>query len=563
MAEARIKRALISVYDKTGIVDFTRALTNELGIEIISTGGTAALLKRNGIPVTLVEEITGFPELMDGRVKTLHPMIHAAILADRDDPEHVRQLAEHGIKPIDMVVVDLYPFGSTVAEPECTLERALEMIDIGGPCLLRAAAKNHRHVLPVGDQSLYEGCLDFLRGEGHVDEIEVRRHLATRAFDITSEYDIEVQCYLDDIGQQLEIEELPVGDDRRVLIEEGGGWGQWWATSKTLRYGENPHQQAAYLGGEEPAPASVAPEHQIAGAEASFNNYSDADAASELCKELTRGNLGHPHVVTFIKHTNACGVGVADDRLEAYRRAYLGDPNATMGGVLACNFAVDPECATAVMETYDRWGKEAGVGGFFVEAWVAPSFDAPAMEIIKAKRRWGERVRLLSIGDMKIPPDAGELSYRSINGGTLAQTRDVVGLNEGQWKVVTKRAPTDAELADLRLAWLICKHTKSNAITICRDSLLIGNGAGQMSRVMSCRVATWLAGENGHSERLAGAVAASDAFFPFADGPNILMDAGVTAVIQPGGGKRDEDTIKACNDRGAAMVFTGTRHFKH
>jgi phosphoribosylaminoimidazolecarboxamide formyltransferase/IMP cyclohydrolase len=294
----------------------------------------------------------------------------------------------------------------------------------------------------------------------------------------------------------------------------------------------------------------------------SYNNYADASAAQELCAELTRAKPGNA-IVCFVKHTNACGVAVDADPVEAYRRAYLGDPNAAMGGILAVNFAVTPRFAEAAMETYQRWGKAAGAGGFFVEVWLAPAFDDPAVQVIRTKKEWGQRVRLLAVGDMGTPPDPNELDYKRIAGGMLVQTRDLVGLNEEQWKVVTKRPPTEAEMSDLRLAWLVCKHTKSNAITICRDGMLLGNGAGQMSRVMSCRIATWLAQENGHADQLRGAVAASDAFFPFRDGPDILMDAGVTAVIQPGGGKRDEDTVQACDERGSAMIFTGTRHFRH
>ena len=273
--------------------------------------------------------------------------------------------------------------------------------------------------------------------------------------------------------------------------------------------------------------------------------------------------------VCFIKHTNTCGAAVHAEPIEAYREAYLGDPNAAMGGVLAVNFVVTAPFAAAVMETYSRWGKAAGAGGFFVEVWLAPAFDDEAVRIVRGeqeggpKREWGKRVRLLTVCDMSVPPNPDELDMKRIASGMLIQTRDLVGLNEEQWKVVTKRQPTAAEMDDLRLAWLVCKHTKSNAITICRDGMLIGNGAGQMSRVMSCRIAAWLAKENGHADQLKGAVAASDAFFPFRDGPDILMDAGVTALIQPGGSKRDEDTIKACDERGAAMIFTGTRHFKH
>jgi phosphoribosylaminoimidazolecarboxamide formyltransferase/IMP cyclohydrolase len=299
----------------------------------------------------------------------------------------------------------------------------------------------------------------------------------------------------------------------------------------------------------------------------SFNNYVDGAAALELCKELTRCDTHvqeHPQpTCVFIKHTNACGVGIASDPTEAYRRAYLGDPNAAMGGILACNFPIDGDFATEVMASYARWGKDAGAGGFFVEVWIAPSFDDGAREIITTSKPWGKRVRLQEVGDLTLPVDQHDLDYRKIGGGMLVQSRDTLGLNEREWQVASKRAPTDREMVDLRLAWLVCKHTKSNAITLCRDNMLIGNGAGQMSRVMSCRIARWLAEDNGHADKLRGAAAASDAFFPFPDGPNALMEAGITAIIQPGGSKRDEDTIKACNDRDVAMIITGTRHFKH
>ncbi len=567
MARHKIKRALLSVYDKTGIVDFARALVEEFGIEIISTGGTAVLLKENTIPVTLVEEVTGFPEMMNGRVKTLHPKIHAAVLADRDNPDHLRQLQEQGIQPIDMVVVSLYPFEETVADPNCTFEQAIEMIDIGGPCLLRAAAKNHQHVLPVGGQMFYEECLAYLREEWPEEASAFRRWLACTAFEITSEYDVDVQCYLEGVAQEADAKTAPE-DDGEGFLPEGAGLVQVWETSKRLRYGENPHQKAAFLGPGEIDAGCVAPDRIVAGEPASFNNYADADAALALSKELTRafssrskGNT--PYACVFAKHTNPCGVGVADEPIEAYRRAYLGDPNAAMGGILACNFEIKADFATAVMETYAHWGKEAGAGGFFIEVWVAPSFDQAALEVPQALKKWGSRVRLMAVGEMGDAPDETAVTCKTVSGGMLLQTPDIVRLNEEEWKVVTKRTPRDAELADLRLALLICKHTKSNTITVCKDNMLLGNGAGQMSRVMSCRIATWLAKENGHAEKLAGAVAASDAFFPFRDGPDILMDAGLSALIQPGGSKRDEDTIKACDERGTAMVFTGIRHFRH
>jgi AICAR transformylase/IMP cyclohydrolase PurH/REP element-mobilizing transposase RayT len=752
----KIRRALISVYDKTGIVEFARALHEEFGVEIISTGGTAKALTEAAIPVTLVEDITGFPEMLDGRVKTLHPKIHAAILADRDDAEHMRQLAEQGIKPIDMVVVNLYPFEKTVADPNCKFEDALETIDIGGPCLLRAAAKNHRHVLvlhdPVDLQHVLDWIPDGLSEEGWQF---VRRNYARSAFRLAAAYNAAIVGHL---SRHPGPEGEPADFHAWLLTE----WGR-------PRYGENPHQSAEVLC---PGPPCAPPVPHLltvdpttggASVELSFNNYVDASAALELCAELTRAarvrqmwhrrpageesvapasrrwkpvgqerhtrrnlphiqNPGRSYFVTFrvrqgqlppvardlalsacqfwhgrkmtlhiatvmpdhvhllltpylfesgesvplaellhsiksytahriarktgfappiwldeswdrimrhesefretweyietnpiraqlgrdyrwvwfsqtefeeagyvetgashrrdagatgeestpclraccfIKHTNACGVGSADDPVEAYRRAYLGDPNAAMGGILAVNFNVEAAFAEAVMESLQRWGKAAGAGAFFVEVWVAPSFDDEAVEIIRTKKKWGERVRLLAVGDMCIPPDPDERDIKTIAGGVLMQTPDLVGLNEDEWKIATERAPTERELSDLRLAWLIAKHTKSNAISICKDGMLIGNGAGQMSRVMSCRIATWLAKENGHAEKLEGTAAASDAFFPFRDGPDILTDAGVTAIIQPGGSKRDQEVIDACNERGAAMIFTGTRHFRH
>ncbi|MEK6643889.1 MAG: bifunctional phosphoribosylaminoimidazolecarboxamide formyltransferase/IMP cyclohydrolase [Planctomycetota bacterium] len=555
MAERKIKRALIAVYDKTGITEFARALVDEFGIEIISTGGTAKHLKDAGIPVTMVEEVTGFPEMLDGRVKTLHPKIHAAILADRDNPEHMRQLAEHGIKPIDMVVVNLYPFEKTVADPNCTMDQAIEMIDIGGPCMLRAAAKNHKHVLVVSASFWYDSILRILRGERGVKSLaDEMRDAAFHVFGATEEYDAAIWEWLGGKDEG----DFPVFFARRFF-----SWG-------SLAYGENRHQTGRLVSldgmigstnfGVAPIQQRGRFQHEEIW-ELSYNNFGDADAAHELCSELTRA--GPKPTCLFIKHTNACGVGVADDTIEAYRRAYLGDVNAAMGGILAVSFPVNAEFVDAVMHSLDRWGKAAGAGAFFVEVWVAPSFDEDAVKLIRSAKKWGENVRLLAVGEMTVAPDPDQLEYKTIAGGMLVQSRDNLGLNEDQWKVVTKRAPTESEMSDLRLAWLIAKHTKSNAISICEDGMLIGNGAGQMSRVMSCRIATWLAKENGHADKLAGSAAASDAFFPFRDGPDILMDAGVTAIIQPGGSKRDEDTIKACDERGVAMIFTGTRHFKH
>lgn len=579
MADMPIRRALIAVYDKTGIVEFARALVDEFGIEIISTGGTAKHLKDAGVPVTLVEEVTGFPEMLDGRVKTLHPKIHAGILADRDNPEHMRQLEQHGIKPIDMVVVNLYPFEETVADPNCTFEQAIEMIDIGGPCMLRAAAKNHQHVLVVNTVESHMEVLDYLRNvasrrvASKIQDQEFRLRMGGNTYLATSVYDSRVAEWL---SQRL---------------ASGSGWPSFGSIFANdwgfLRYGENPHQDSSLWqisGDSEDFDLTIADAFYETGGESeqqlSHNNYVDADAALALCAELSREGLAiqlstqtlqfdprisfrDSSIAVFIKHTNACGVGMADEPVDAYRRAYLGDPNAAMGGILAVNFPVTAAFAEVVMESLQKWGKDAGAGAFFVEVLLAPSFDEDAVQIIRTKKKWGEKVRLLDVGPMDVEPDPGELDYKRIAGGMLVQSRDLVGLNEDEWKVVTKRKPTDAEMADLRLAWLVAKHTKSNAISICKDGMLIGNGAGQMSRVMSCRIATWLAKENGHAEELAGSVAASDAFFPFRDGPDILMEAGVTAIIQPGGSKRDDETIAACDERNVAMIHTGTRHFRH
>lgn len=600
-----IRRALLSVWDKRGLVDFARALHAEFDVELISTGGTARVLTAAGLPVTLVETLSGSGEMLDGRVKTLHPAIHAAILADRDNPEHMRQLAAAGIRPIDLVVVDLYPFQQSVANPDCTFGQVIEMIDIGGVALLRAAAKNHRYVLVASTPAHRERVLGLLRAARHSGAptdagATLARELAGEAFRVTAAYDAAIH------------EWLGGGENRLLELEIG----------RTLRYGENPHQTAQTLfRARHPerldlVAADLRSEQSLANATPmSFNNFLDADAAVGLCAELARAadsgvlrrvaSVGycqpqsapsttkeHPAAcAVFIKHTNPCGVGVAADPVEAYRRAYLGDPNAAMGGILAVNFPVDADFAAVVLDTYDRFGKplkDAGAahapGGFFVEVWIAPHFSAAAVDLIRGPRKkWGASARLLAVGDLNTAIEPNCRQLRSIAGGLLSQTPDARGLDESQWRVVTRRAPSTAEMADLRLAWLVSKHTRSNAISIVRDGRLLGNGAGQMSRVMSCRIATWLARENGHLAADSGGsgaaplssdagsslteqptpVAASDAFFPFPDGPQILLDAGVTALIQPGGSKRDEETIALCDARGAAMIFTGTRHFRH
>ncbi|MFQ5430347.1 MAG: bifunctional phosphoribosylaminoimidazolecarboxamide formyltransferase/IMP cyclohydrolase [Phycisphaerae bacterium] len=610
MANVEIKRALIAVYDKTGVAEFARSLVEEFGVEIISTGGTARHLQAAGIPVTLVEQITGFPEMLNGRVKTLHPKIHAAILADRDNPEHMRQLVEQGIEPIDMVVVNLYPFEETIKRPDCTFDEAIEMIDIGGPCLLRAAAKNHRHVVVVSEAHTRELVLTELGDDGIVSE-STRVALATLAFRVTGGYDETVELHLMERTGEY-IHDL-LGEAHALRCREDPDAAGFELPAMehvdSLRYGENPHQRGELFaewrdeegfeddGRSASKAALLSPVSAPGTTPMSFNNYVDADAALALCAELSGARMaarstGAPRGLkpaapaplaqaaepraccVFVKHTNACGVGavmsieesaktVSAARVEAYRRAYLGDPNAAMGGILAVSFEVDAGFAEVVMASLQRWGKAVGAGAFFVEVFLAPAFQEKAVDVIRNAKKWGQRVRLLTIDEMTATPDDNEIDFKRIAGGMLVQSRNLVGLNEEQWKTVTKRAPSDREMADLRLAWLVCKHTKSNAISICRDGMLIGNGAGQMSRVMSCRIATWLAKENGHEDKLKGAAAASDAFFPFRDGPDLLADAGVTAIIQPGGSKRDAETIAACDERGVAMIFTGTRHFKH
>ncbi len=559
MSQLPIRRALISVFDKTGVVAFAKSLVEEFQIDIISTGGTAVLLKENAIPVTLVEEMTGFPEMMDGRVKTLHPRVHAGLLADRSNPDHMRQMKVQGIEPIDMVVVNLYPFSQTIAQPGCTFDQAIEMIDIGGPSMLRAAAKNHKHVLVVSEASRYDETIAALR-EGEEAIQSLRRIGALAVFQQTAGYDRMVADWFHaqlqapgNVGAMSDSTNLLTLPNLKPI--EG----------KPLRYGENPHQAAHLLQHVDDTRSidlTVGDEGFDSAKAMSFNNYVDASAAVDLCEDLHRGFAGKS-VCVFVKHTNACGCCVDNDPVQAYRKAYLGDPNAAMGGILACNFRVEADFATAVMETYDRWGKAAGAGGFFVEVWSAPAFSDEAVAIVRDRKKWGANVRLLQPGSYDDSPQAGELDLKKIAGGALLQLRDTVGLNEDAWTTATKREPTEQELADLRLAWLTCKHTKSNAITICSGGMLIGNGAGQMSRVMSCRIATWLAKENGHGDKLSGSVAASDAFFPFADGPGILADAGVTSIIQPGGSKRDSDTFSFCDERNVSMLVTGMRHFKH
>jgi phosphoribosylaminoimidazolecarboxamide formyltransferase/IMP cyclohydrolase len=572
-----IRRALISVYDKTGVVELARGLI-EAGVELLSTGGTASMLREAGLEVTLVETVTGAAEMMNGRVKTLHPAVHAGILADRDNPEHMRELDEAGIQPIDMVVVNLYPFEATVSRPDCSLAEAVEMIDIGGPCMLRAAAKNHRHVIVVPDPRRYDQILSAVRTSGTVNNA-LRTRLAVETFKRTSAYDTTVAEHLARL----------TGDEPATFPPEA--LAVRMSAPAALRCGENPHQKAALYRTVNGADCTNRWTIRTNGDRMSFNNHVDADAAYALTRELSLAGAAKgdpaawsaadelqrqlandadaagrlpPYAAAFIKHTNPCGAAMANDPIEAYRKAYLGDPTAAMGGVLAMNYPVTAEVAEAVMDSLSRWGHDAGAGAFFVEVWVAPTFADDAVEVIQSRKKWGGNVRLVDAAGLADPDAATGVEFKRITGGVLAQSPDTVGLNEDAWQVASSRAPTDAELDDLRVAWLVCKHTKSNAITLARDGMILGTGAGQMSRVTACRTAVELAGRHlTATDAGSTPVAASDAFFPFADGPALLVDAGVTAIIQPGGSKRDDETIALCDEYGLSLVLTGTRHFRH
>jgi phosphoribosylaminoimidazolecarboxamide formyltransferase/IMP cyclohydrolase len=519
-----IKRALISVSDKTGIVEFATVL-DSFGVQILSTGGTAKLLQEAGIQVTEVGDYTGFPEMLDGRVKTLHPKIHGGILFRRDLPSHVAAAGDAGIPPIDLVVVNLYPFQATVAKAGCTLDEAIENIDIGGPTMVRAAAKNYQHVAVVTDTSDYPGLAGELKTNAGKLSSATRFRLAVKAFSHIAEYDGAISNYLTAIDTEGKRQAFP---DRFNLQ---------FAKAQAMRYGENPHQQAAFYvaGGEKEA--SIATARQLQGKELSYNNIADADAALECVKQFD----GAPACV-IVKHANPCGVAYGASLLEAYDRAYQTDPESAFGGIIAFNGELDAATAKAIVERQ------------FVEVIIAPKVAPAAVEVVAAKKN----VRLLECGQW--PKEPGKrLDFKRVNGGLLVQEADLALYNE--LKVVTKRAPTEDEMADLLFAWRVAKFVKSNAIVYAKENMTIGVGAGQMSRVNSARIAAIKAEHAGLEVR--GSVMASDAFFPFRDGIDSAGEAGIAAVIQPGGSMRDEEVIAAADERGMAMVFTGMRHFRH
>jgi len=532
-----IKRALISVSDKSGLEPFARALREEFAAELISTGGTARFLRDAGLDVTDVSAVTGFPEMMDGRIKTLHPMIHGGLLAVRDNPQHRAAMEQHGIAPIDLVCINLYPFAQTIAASNVTFEEAIENIDIGGPAMVRSAAKNHRYVLIVTSPDDYDEVLAELRAHGGASTLSLRLRCAQRAFALTAAYDNLIQQYL--LGRlDSEQPQQPVVLDAATLGRPHVIVGL--RKKQDLRYGENPHQRAAlYVDHDACGEASVAHARQFHGKELSYINLLDADAALGVVKELTEP------AACIVKHATPCGCAVAGDLPTAFRHAYEGDPLAAFGGIVALNRNVDLATAQAIVAV-DK----------LLEVIVAPSYDLDALDLLR--QRW-KNVRILDVGPLRRSAGgSNEIHLHKIVGGWLIQQRDLLGVDEANWKLVSRRAPTARELADLKFAWIVCKHIKSNAIAIAKDGVLVGAGAGQQDRVNAARIAAQKA-----AARAAGAVAASDAFFPFADGPQLLLEAGVTALIQPGGSVRDAETIAAVDARGAAMIFTGQRHFRH
>lgn len=526
-----IRRALFSVSDKTGLVDFARELHAKYSVELIATGGTKKALADAGLPVQDVSELTGFPEILDGRVKTLHPAIYAGLLAKRDKPEHMRTLADHGLPEIDLVVCNLYPFEQTVAKPGVTEAEAIENIDIGGPCMVRAAAKNFDAVAVVTSSAEYQGVLTQLAGSGGTDRT-YRHLLAVLAFERIHHYDLVIANYFLD---QTE----PPGPDTTSPEPDTATTGAMhleFRELQVLRYGENPHQTAAFYAEPNIARPCVATAEQLHGKELSYNNILDLDSALNLAREFP----GPAAVV--VKHNNPCGAACAGTLADAFTAAWDGDPLSAFGGILAFNRPVDADTASALM-----------TGERFVECVIAPDYDPHALDALK---KWKKNVRLLKTGPLTGQPQG--LDYRRVDGGLLVQTRDVGADNPDQWKTVTKRKPTEDESMALWFAWLVCKHVKSNAIVLAKGQQVVGVGAGQMSRVMSVEIAVKKAGD-----RVRGSVLASDAFFPFPDNVEAAAAAGVTAIAQPGGSQRDQDSIAACDKHGLAMVFTGVRHFRH
>ncbi|UHA74722.1 bifunctional phosphoribosylaminoimidazolecarboxamide formyltransferase/IMP cyclohydrolase [Paenibacillus sp. 481] len=513
-----IKRALISVSDKSGVVEFARALA-EAGVELISTGGTKSLLEREGVPVIGISDVTGFPEILDGRVKTLHPAVHSGLLAVRDNAAHQKQLEELGLSTIDLVIVNLYPFQQTIENPAVSYEDAIENIDIGGPTMLRSAAKNHAFVTVAVDASDYGTILEEVQANGDTS-LTTRKRLAAKVFRHTASYDALIADYLcKQVGEEWP-ERLTVTYER----------------VQTLRYGENPHQQAAFYRLPIAKQGSLVNAEQLHGKELSYNNINDANAALAVISEFEA-----PAVVA-IKHMNPCGVGIGETIAEAYQKAYAADPTSIFGGIIAANRMIDEGTARSIAE-------------IFLEIVIAPEFTPEALTILTQKKN----IRLLRTGVAPSPANRTETRMlTSVDGGVLIQDQDIHAIDPSQLKVVTERQPTEAELNQLLLAWKVVKHVKSNAIVLVQDDMTVGVGAGQMNRVGAAKIAIEQAGAKAQ-----GAVLASDAFFPLGDTMELAAQAGIKAVIQPGGSIRDEESIRVANEHGIAMVFTSVRHFKH
>ena len=520
------RRALVSVSDKEQLRPFAAGLV-ELGFEIVSTGGTRRFLEEQGVAVVDISSYTGFPEIMDGRVKTLHPKVHGAILGRPDLPDDAAAIQEHGIVPFGLVVCNLYPFEATIAKPDTTPEEAIEQIDIGGPSMVCSAAKNHAYVAIITQPSQYEEVLAALR-EDRLD-MPLRRRLAAAAFEMTACYDRAIANYMAGLADDSDNgfpAQLALAFEKR----------------DDLRYGENPHQRAAFYAERTADPATLAGAKQLNGKELSYNNLLDLDAALAIANEFD----GPTAVV--IKHNNPCGCGTAESLAEAFERAYAGDPVSAFGSVLGFNRNVDLATAESLCEP-----------NRFIEAIIAPGYDDDAIEALTTRPKWKQNVRLMvSTKILAAGFSAPEYDLRRVSGGLLMQDRDNQPDPTGEWKCVTEREPTAEELADLKFSWKVCKHVKSNAIVFAKEGAIVGVGAGQMSRLDSSFIAAYKAGE-----RSRGSVVASDAFFPFRDGVDEAAKAGVTAVIQPGGSRRDEEVIAACNEHGMAMLFTGRRHFRH
>jgi phosphoribosylaminoimidazolecarboxamide formyltransferase / IMP cyclohydrolase len=536
-------RALISVSDKTGIVELAKELAG-LGVALISTGGTAKLLADAGLQVSEVAEVTGFPEMLDGRVKTLHPRVHGGLLARRDVPAHMAALKEHAIDTIDLLIVNLYPFEATVAKPGCSLEDAIENIDIGGPAMVRSAAKNWKDVAVLTDASQYPGVVAEIKASGKVSD-KTKFALSVAAFNRISNYDAAISDYLSSLQEDGTRSEFPAQSNGRFV------------KLQDLRYGENPHQSAAFYRDLYPAPGSLVTAQQLQGKELSYNNIADADAAWECVKSFAAEGHGDPSraaACVIVKHANPCGVAVGVDALEAYSKAFQTDPTSAFGGIIALNSTLDERAALQISKQ-------------FVEVLIAPSFTPEALEVFKTK----VNVRILQIA---LPPQMAQgqrtsawaqgrnaQDIKRVGSGLLIQSADNHELSLADLKVVTKLQPTAQQLQDLLFAWTVAKYVKSNTIVFCKDGMTMGVGAGQMSRLDSARIASIKAGHAKLS--LQGTAVASDAFFPFRDGLDVVVDAGATCIIQPGGSMRDQEVIDAANERGVSMVFSGVRHFRH